>query len=235
MRDSIPTVSVDLPERGADAFGDELERLLASFLTLLPAEDAAASVLGSPIDRQTLAATSSRAATLDETQIDLGEGPAWDAHRTHRPTEMHLDEERHFRAWPVFGLSAEAAGARTILAVPLLVGTSSIGAVTLYSSAPMRLDALQLQHAGRLSGTLARAVAEQMMSVPENGTLARDPALSRREVHQATGMVMKQMRSSPADALLTIRAYAFAEGIGVRDVAALIIARSLDFSLDPPA
>jgi hypothetical protein len=47
-------------------------------------------------------------------------------------------------------------------------------------------------------------------------------------------MVMSQMRSTPADALLMIRAYAFAEGIGVRDVAALVIARSLDFSLDPP-
>jgi hypothetical protein len=211
-----------------------IDRLLASFVTLLPGADAAASVLGAPFDAETLAATSSRAVTLDETQIDLGEGPAWDAHRTYRPTEMQIDDERHFAAWPVFGLSAEAAGARTVLAIPLLVGTSSIGAVTLYSSTPIRLDAPLLRVAGRLSGELATAVVAQAMNSSEGGSLARDPALSRREVHQATGMVMSQMRSTPADALLMIRAYAFAEGIGVRDVAALVIARSLDFSLDPP-
>ncbi|QHF23055.1 GAF domain-containing protein [Rathayibacter sp. VKM Ac-2804] len=228
-------MSVDLPGRGAGTSGEEIEWLLASFVRVLPGEDAAVSVLGAPTGAQTLAATSRRAATLDEMQIDLGEGPAWDAHRTYRATEMRIDDERHFAAWPVFGLSAEAAGARAALAVPLLVGTSNIGAVTLYSSAVMRLDARQLQLAGRLSGTLARAVAEQMMSHSADGVLVRDPAFSRREVHQATEMVMSQMRSTPADALVMIRAHAFSEGIGVREVAALIIARALDFSHDSPA
>jgi hypothetical protein len=222
---------VDLLGLGAGAPGGDIERLLASFTTLLPGEDAAASVLGGPFDMQTLAATSRRAAMLDETQIDFGEGPAWNAYRTYRPTEMDVDDERHFAAWPIFALSAEAAGARTVLAVPLVVGSSSIGAVTLYSTS-MRLDAEQLQLTGRLSGALAMAVVDQAISLPEDGSLARDPALSRREVHQATGMVMSQMNLTPADALLMIRAYAFAEGIGVRDVAALIIAGSLDLSHD---
>ncbi|QHC61016.1 GAF and ANTAR domain-containing protein [Rathayibacter sp. VKM Ac-2760] len=228
-------MSVHLPGHGDGTSGEEIVWLLESFVRILPGEDAAVSVLGAPFDAQTLAATSHRAATLDEMQIDLGEGPAWDAHRTYRPTELHVDEERNFAAWPVFGLFAEAAGARTVLAVPMLVGTSSIGAVTLYSSASMRLDAQHLQLANRLSGTLAKAVAEQMMSLPADGTLARDSALSRREVHQAVGMVVSQMRLTPADALLMIRAYAFAEGISVRDVAALIITRALDFSPNPPA
>lgn len=192
------------------------------------------SVLGVPFDAETVAATSGRAAKLDETQIDLGEGPAWNANRTYRPTEMHIADERHFATWPVFGLSAEAEGVMTVLAVPMLVGTSSIGAVSLYSSTTMRLDAQQLQLAGRLSRVLGQAVVADAMTSVENQTLARDPALSRREVHQATGMVMSQMKSSPADALLMIRAYAFAEEIGVRDVAALIISRTLDFSIDRP-
>jgi hypothetical protein len=219
---------------GSGAFGEEIDRLLASFTTLLPGEDAATSVLGAPFEMQTLSATSRRAATLDETQIDLGEGPAWSAYRAYRPVELQVDDERHFAAWPVFALSAEAAGTRTVLAVPLVIGTSSIGAVTLYSSTSMRLDAEQLQLAGRLSGALARAVVDQAITLPENGRLARDPALSRRDVHQATGMVIGQTRSTPADALAIIRAYAFAEGVGVRDVAARILAGSLDFSHDPP-
>jgi hypothetical protein len=213
----------------------EIEWLLASLVRILPGEDAAVSVLGAPGDSRTLAATSRRAETLDEMQIDLGEGPAWDAHRTCRATEMLVHDERHFAAWPFFAPSAAVAGAGSVLAVPLLVGPSSIGAVTLSSSASMRLDAQELQLAGRLSGTLARAVAEQMTTPRADGTLVRDHTLSRREVHRATGMVVSRMRTTPADALLMMRAHAFAEGIGVRDVAALIIARALDFSHDPPA
>ncbi|QHC58759.1 GAF and ANTAR domain-containing protein [Rathayibacter sp. VKM Ac-2760] len=232
---SPAVVSGDVPGRGVGTSGVEIEWLLASFVRILPGDDAAVSVLGAPHDALTLAATSRRAATLDEMQIDLGEGPAWDAHRTDRATEMLLDDERHSAVWPVFGHSAEAAGVRAALAVPLLVGTSSIGAVTLYSSAAMRLDAQQLQLAGRLAGTLARAVAEQIVSRSADDMPVRDPAFSRREVHRATEMVMSQMRSTPADALVVIRAHAFAESIGVRDVAALVIERALDFSRDPPA
>lgn len=209
--------------------------MLESFTALLPAEDAAASVLSAPFDPETLAATSDRAARLDEKQIDLGEGPAWDACRTYLPVDMRVGEDRDFAAWPVFAFAVQAAAVASVLAVPMRIGTSSIGAVSLYNSTPIRFDASQLELAERLAGVLARTVVEQAMTSLENSTLTRDPALSRREVHQATGMVMSQMRSSPADALLMIRAYAFAEEISVREVAAQIIARTLDFSRDTPA
>lgn len=223
--------SPPLGDAGEVAGRDEqLPSLLSSFVNLLPVEDVAASALGSPFDVETLAASSDRAAGLDEAQIDLGEGPAWDAYRSLRPVAMHLDEHRG--SWPFFASSLSDAGACSVLAVPLLVGTLSIGAVSLYSSEPLVLGAKELRLAKSLSTLFARAVVSRALTEADGGDYVRDPALSRREVHQATGMVLSQTRSTPAEALLTIRGYAFAAGMSVRDVAAEIVGRRLDFSPD---
>jgi hypothetical protein len=56
--------------------------------------------------------------------------------------------------------------------------------------------------------------------------------LSRREVHQATGMVLAQTGRSATDALLLMRAHAFSQGRTVRDVALDVVSRRLDFT--PP-
>lgn len=226
----------DEPLRPGSASGDdsasEREVLLSAFASLLPVEDAAASVLGAPFDIETLAASSVRAARLDEAQIDLGEGPAWDAYRSCRPVSLQLDDDRDPALWPMFAPRLLGARVRTVFAVPLIVGRTSIGAVSLYSSHPVHLDGDQLRDAQHLAGLFARAEVAQAVREADSVTVARDPALSRREVHQATGMVIAQTGTTPADALDLIRAHAFAAGMSVRDVAALILARTLTFSID---
>jgi hypothetical protein len=49
------------------------------------------------------------------------------------------------------------------------------------------------------------------------------------EVHQATGMVQVQLNVSTEEALLRLRARAFADGRPLRDVAADVVARRLRF------
>ncbi|QHC60367.1 GAF and ANTAR domain-containing protein [Rathayibacter sp. VKM Ac-2760] len=208
----------------------ELLSLLSSFVTLLPVEDTAVSALGAPFEIETLAATSSRSARLDEAQIDLGEGPAWDAYRNRRPVAMLIDRDR--ASWPFFCASPAAIGVHSVVAVPLAFGPLPIGAVSLYSGALLALDADQLALAESLAALLGRAVVARVVAEAESGAPVRDPALSRREVHQATGMVISQTGSSPEDALLAIRAHAFRTGTTVRAVAAEIVARRLDFSPD---
>ena len=73
----------------------------------------------------------------------------------------------------------------------------------------------------------------QLLTInPGDGTdaPADDSPLSRREIHQATGMVLAQAGTSARDALLLMRAYAFAQGRTVRDVARDVVSRSLDFT-----
>ena len=55
------------------------------------------------------------------------------------------------------------------------------------------------------------------------------PAL-RREVHQATGMIIAQLDATPTEAFSRLRAYAFASGRSVGDVAADVVHRRLNFA-----
>ncbi|SMH44767.1 ANTAR domain-containing protein [Rathayibacter oskolensis] len=210
----------------------DIGALLSSFVTLLPVEDAAASALGRPFDIETLVASSTRAADLDGAQIDLGEGPGWTAYRTLRPVRMEAADDADQATWPFFSSAVSRVGVCSVVAVPLLVGTLSIGAVSLYSGSSVHLEAEQLRLATGLSTLLARSVVARALGEADTGVAIRDPALSRREVHQATGMVIAQTGSTPDEALLTIRVHAFTSGHSVREVAAQIIARTLDFTPD---
>jgi len=212
---------------------DELSSLLTSFVTLLPVEDASASSLGEPFDVEILAATGMRAAARDEAQIDLGEGPAWDAYRSGFPVRMQLDSPEDRGRWPFLAASPVLATVRTVHALPLRFGPLAIGAVSLYGGEPTALASDQLQLAEGLTTLIGRSVVARALAEAESGTAVRDPALSRREVHQATGMVISQTGSTAADALLAIRAHAFSTGMSVREVAAEIIARRLDLSPGP--
>jgi GAF domain-containing protein len=221
--------AADVRDRGGD---DDLASLLSSFVTLLPIEDAAASTLRKPFDVETLVASSARAAELDEAQIDLGEGPAWDALRVGRPVQLRLDVAKDRAAWPFLTAVPAVAGLRFVVSVPLSFGPLGIGAVTLSSSGSVTFGSEQFRLAETLATVLGRAVITRALSEAAAGAIVRDPSLSRREVHQATGMVIAQMRSTPEDALLTIRAHAFSRGVSVRSVAADIVARRLDFTSD---
>ena len=53
----------------------------------------------------------------------------------------------------------------------------------------------------------------------------------RREVHQATGMVLVQLNTTATDAFLRLRSHAFASGRTVQDVAHDVVTRQLDFSV----
>jgi AmiR/NasT family two-component response regulator len=58
------------------------------------------------------------------------------------------------------------------------------------------------------------------------------PAL-RREVHQATGMILVQLNTSATIAYSRLQAYAFAEGRTVQSVAHDVVARVLTFEDRP--
>lgn len=69
-----------------------------------------------------------------------------------------------------------------------------------------------------------------MQDAAEPGMLAagQDDAVAyRAEIHQASGMVAVQLQVPVGDALLRIRAHAFAQGRTIAGVAADIVARQL--------
>ncbi|WP_167045415.1 GAF and ANTAR domain-containing protein [Salinibacterium sp. ZJ454] len=207
--------------------GDGAE-LCLPFIVALAATGAAISTLGDPFGIEMVCASDAAAALLDEAQIDLGEGPGWDAASARLPVIVADIRAESGSSWPMLARSVNRAHVRAVHAFPLRVGALGIGAVTVYSDEPGAMAPEKLTVATGLASVAATHVMRR--------ALARDPqeltdvAYSRREVHQATGVVIAQLRLSAEDALLLIRAHSFASGIPVRDVAALIIGGALNLA-----
>ena len=77
---------------------------------------------------------------------------------------------------------------------------------------------------------LSRALRLSESDLVGEADTATRKAFSRREIHQATGMILAQLELSATDALLLLRGYAFSNGRSVRSVAHDVVARKIDFS-----
>jgi len=203
------------------------------FVDALPVEHAAVSTLGTPFGSETVCASDPRAARLDELQIDYGIGPCWDALATRKPVfEADLDDTSR-SAWPELGESLKDSGVKSVYAFPLVLGRLDVGAVDLYAITPAALSPRLIAQASTLADIVATQVVRRAVSqLPESEDGTDHAGFSRREVHQATGMIIAQMRVNPEDALLLLRAHAFAAGRSVREVAADVVARKISFAPD---
>jgi hypothetical protein len=178
----------------------------------------------------TVSATDARAARIDELQLDLGEGPAWDALRDARPV---LDPDLRRSAsgrWPAFTEAIAQQDVAALLVFPLRVGHLGLGALTLSSRTPLTLTAEQGAQAGALAGMVSAVLLRLALERVGDDTGGAVPEMhSRRTIHQATGMVIVQAGVSAADAELLIRGHAFAENTTMRRVAAEILQKRLTF------
>ncbi|MFB2585381.1 GAF and ANTAR domain-containing protein [Herbiconiux liukaitaii] len=184
------------------------------------------STLGVPFDIETVSASDDVAARISELQIDAGEGPCWDAHRTRAPVLIPDLGDVAPARWPVFTHTIADLDVHAIYSFPLAIGNLQIGVVDLYAEGTDTLTPDAVADAGALADQVAADVLRHALARRGDDSSADGP-FSRREVHQATGMVLAQLHLAPADALLLIRAHAYASGRSVRETAADITARRL--------
>ena len=123
--------------------------------------------------------------------------------------------------------------------MPVLVAGEYVGALDFFCVQP---GSLKGEHfAGAI--VAAELAGVPMLDVMNDDLLAavNDPdsnawtelhALSRVEVSQATGMLVAQLGVEPADALVRLRAYAYAVGRSSTDVARDILDRRLRLEVD---
>lgn len=207
---------------------------LAAPYTVLPVDGVAISTLASPLGAETVAASNAFAARLDEIQLDLGEGPIWQAVRDRHPVlrpelgAVGPDE------WPTALAALRAAGTGAVYAFPMHVGTLTVGTVGLYATLGSTLTTADAPGIEGLAGRTARLVLARGLqrAVDERPGEWSSGPWSRREVHQAAGMVAAQTGTTPDDALLLLRASAFASGQSVLQVSARVLEREIDFG-DP--
>ncbi|QNE16832.1 ANTAR domain-containing protein [Kribbella qitaiheensis] len=203
------------------------ERLCEACRLILSVDAASITVSNDSASRITLAATNQLAARLEDLQDVLGEGPCHDAFRTGQPAVVDFDEETG-RRWPEFSRAARAeAGAGSVKCFAMRPGKQVFGTLSLYmSSTP------QAAESDETAQFLADAVGAALLRDPSNEAGVTDSGAwsSRAAIHQATGMVIAQLRLGPDDALAILRAHAYAHETTLAEIAELVVARRLDFS-----
>ncbi|WP_297373833.1 GAF and ANTAR domain-containing protein [Cryobacterium sp.] len=204
-------------------------QLTSPFLELLPITGAAISVFDQDRRATLIQATDATSTRLEEMQFDLGEGPSVDAYRT--ATLISVPELAWVDLWPAFLRSAAELTVGAIFAFPLMLGAACTGTVTCYRTTPGPLD----DDAVDIGASLCRAIAgpsfrRAIVLAADESPDGQPPIESRREIHQATGMVLIQLQVSATDALSRIRAYAFSSGYTVQEIAHDVVSRRLNFA-----
>lgn len=105
-----------------------------------------------------------------------------------------------------------------------------IGVAELYSYTPGPLSGPNLLNARSLANDAAWTLLRSILALDPDTDHQPGSMLSRREIHQATGMVLAQTGGNAADALLILRAHAFANGLTLRQTADDVLDRRLDFT-----
>jgi hypothetical protein len=170
------------------------------------------------------------ASFLDETQFDLGDGPTFSAQNKPLPVLAEdLTSRMAFKTWPAFSPIAVKHNVRGVFAFPLRVGTAYLGTLTVYRELSGPLTATQFTDGLILSAVATEALLTQQAGVP-NGGLSKFFApgvYDQSFMHLAAGMVAEQMGSTIVEALVRIRAFAFAHDEPISEVTRQIINRDL--------
>jgi GAF domain-containing protein len=211
--------------RGAGAAA-ELCRLCAA----AGAADGASIVVSGEEGRYAgLCASDPLAARIDELQRTLGVGPGLDAHRLGIPVSASDLAVEPSARWPEFAAGAVHAGARAVFSFPLRSGGARLGSLTFHRRAPAPM--LDEEHADALliSDLVVHAVLALQAGAPP-GTLAAELEVlgsAHAEIHQAAGMVSVQLGVSVAEALVRLRAHAYAVDSPLAATAREVVMRRL--------
>ena len=207
--------------------------LCSPFLNGLLVTGASMTVLATSNHQLTIHSTDRVAARLEELQFELGEGPHWQALRSGRPALIPEVHAADWSEWPMFGAALGGLGAGAIFAFPMAIGAATVGVINLYRTDSGGLTSRALATARALAWSAAepalRAAALSADSEAQYGVI--EAPEMRREVHQATGVVLVQLGISPTDAFLRLRGHAFSTGCSVEDVARDVVEHRVDFRL----
>ncbi|MDQ6649654.1 MAG: GAF and ANTAR domain-containing protein [Actinomycetota bacterium] len=168
----------------------------------------------------TVAGSGALASLLDELQYEGDAGPCLESMRTHAAVSSpDLADETRWSGYPAM---AVAAGARSVLSLPLHVREKNVGALNFYSDTPHAFDAgPDVALAGLFAAQVA-IVLTAAMRFSDQVELAeqlRTAMTSRAVIDQAIGLVIGQRRCSPDEAFATLRAISQRRNVKLRIVA----------------
>lgn len=207
----IETTPADLSLEGVVRSLERLCRAISTQLELLGVVIRLAATDGAPTLVVAPLGTASR---LAELEVTAGEGPGRTANVLRRPM---LVADLHGSAgadWPGFRLAAAEAEVAAVFAFPLHVGAVGFGTLELFSWRAGSLPRADLALVQSFAEIATENVLDDGLTLP-GGALS--PSLDRvfghhAEIAQAQGMVMVDLGVTLAEAMMRLRAHAFAEG-----------------------
>jgi hypothetical protein len=211
-----------------------LAALCQAAVARLAVDGASVTAVGGRAVREPLSATDELSAQLEELLFMTGEGPGAEDSMFGSPM-LVPDLEPVTERWPGFVPAAVAAGARALFAFPLQAGAIRVGVLSLYRAAPGPLTPQQLADALVFADIALQLLLDSASGI--SGLAGYQPldglSDSRAEVYQAVGMISVQLGVSLEEALVRLRAHAFAAGTPLHDVARDVVSRLLRFDPDP--
>lgn len=217
------------------------DRLCNACADLLEVDGAALSVVRAGTVHGTLGASGALSRRLDELQFTFGEGPCLDAVRTGQPVLVKDLAAAEEQRWPALAEALLEAGVRGLAAMPVMIAASSVGALDLFRSSAGSLsddDLSGARWAAKLAALpvldlIGESVDWDQAVGSEDGWMEL-ASFERVEVYQATGMVMAQLGVGATEALIRLRAHAFAQEMSASEVARRIVERRLSLERDKP-
>lgn len=172
----------------------------------------------------TLYATDELARRLEDLQDLVGEGPGHTAARSGQ-VEMAVVPSSVGSQWAVFSEAAQdIVGAVVIEAVPMKPSDEIFGVITLYQTAgvPLSLGRGDLQ-------LLADTVGAALLGEGRDPLDEVDLRGAQARIHQATGMLVAELRIAADDALALLRAHAYAHQTTLSAISAAVVERRIGF------
>lgn len=223
---------------GADE-GTLPQRLCAACALALPVSGVGLALMTDVGHGGTITATDGTATLMEELQLSLGEGPCVDASRERRAVMLPELAVSGVGRYPVFGPAVLAAGVAAIFAFPLQVGAIRLGILDLYRTSGGGLSDGQLAEALAFADAAVVILLHLQDQSPggpdalELHSAVSDPLAAGREIHQATGMISVQAGVGLTEAMLLLRAHAFAGDRALLPAAQDVVAHRVRFPADP--
>jgi GAF domain-containing protein len=191
---------------------------------LLPIRIATVVLMGDEGVEGITGASDALAAAIQDEEFTLGEGPATDVRREGRPV-LVSDLSDMTSDWPQFVPAVAPLGIGSIYAIPLRIGAVDLGVLILGGARPRAMTSQELAELLLLGDLISRLVLDLQAGVTsESLAWALEATDTRAVVHQATGMIAAQLNVGVAEALVRLRANAFATDRPIDQVASEVVA-----------
>jgi hypothetical protein len=215
------------------------DRLCAAAVALLPVDGAALSIPSGGAAFRSLGAGGAVTDEVDQLQFTLGEGPCADVVNSGAPVLAADLNGPDGQRWPAFADAAIRLDVRAVFAFPVTVAGFPAGVLWFCRHRPGPLVGPTLTGAF-LAADLAVLPLLDMLGIDlpaavddeTSDAWAELGSLMRSEVSQAAGVLIVQLGVPPAEALMRLRAYAYAIGGTASDVAYHILDHTLHLGDD---